>query len=119
MDNNPGESTSESAAWLKAAQQDPEATWDFLKQTQQPMANVEKAIEDAKAKDFVVGAKVRLKGVEEIGEVVGYNTANSGFYSGDRYPIIVRFERGKFEYGVESLELVSKRGSIKKVLKAS
>jgi len=36
----------------------------------------------------------------------GFNTSSIGFYTGDRYPIIVKFKRGTFEYGADDLRLI-------------
>lgn len=63
--------------------------------------------EVAKAKElgFVPGAKARMSHDAEAGEVVGYNQAVGGFYPGSRYPVIIKFERGTFEYSLDQLEL--------------
>jgi len=42
----------------------------------------------------------------EVGEVIGYNTRCHGFYDGERYPVIVEFARGTFEYGIDQLDLI-------------
>jgi len=67
------------------------------------------AIADAKEKGFVIGAKVKLLKDKEVGEVVGYNEATGGFYPGSRYPLIVKFERGTFEYGPGLLKLAKEK----------
>ena len=68
----------------------------------------ENEIAKAKALGFVEGAKVKMSydDKNEIGKVVGYNQSTGGFYPSSRYPVLVKFERGTFEYGLESLELV-------------
>lgn len=79
-----------------------------------PEASVEsvhESTESAQEHGFVIGAKVRLKHrtsleKEEIGEVIDHNKARESFYSGDRYPIRVKFERGEFEYAESDLELI-------------
>jgi hypothetical protein len=104
----PNVSQPEESFWLSALahpNHSRDAVVDLLKATQQPMNEVEKAIKKAKALGFKRGVRVRLHGDSEIGEVVGHNQKDRGFYSGDRYPILVKFEKGTFEYGVESLEL--------------
>jgi len=65
------------------------------------------AITQSIACGFVVGAKVtRTPPSEEVGVVVGYNTSHpSNLYGGSRYPIVVKFDSGRFEYGPESLHL--------------
>jgi hypothetical protein len=67
-----------------------------------------KAIKEAQKRGFVIGAKVKLpySDTPEVGVVVGYNQTPNGFYSGDRYPVLVKFERGTFEYGISEKELV-------------
>lgn len=64
--------------------------------------------EIAKAKElgFVEGAKAKLSHDDEVGEVVGHNEAIGGFYPRSRYPVIIKFKRGTFEYSLDQLELV-------------
>jgi hypothetical protein len=89
-----------------------EQLWDLLKPVFQEMNDpkqkneTQSAITEAKRLGFVPGVRVKLINDDEIGEVEGYNQAVGGFYSGSRYPILVRWERGVFEYGVNDLELV-------------
>lgn len=69
------------------------------------MSKIRDAIMHAITMGFVIGSKVtRTAPSAEVGEVIGYNTSD-GLYNGDRYPIVVKFESGVFEYGVESLDL--------------
>ncbi len=62
------------------------------------------AILEAKKRGFKPGVKVLLQGEIE-GEVVGYNE-EGGFYPTKDYPVIVKSERGIFEYGLDDLELL-------------
>jgi hypothetical protein len=80
---------------------------DFAKDTMVTEEAVEQAIENAKKLGFKVGSEVMMLGDpdKELGEVVRFNTSTIGFGTGDRYPVIVKFERGTFEYSVESLIL--------------
>jgi hypothetical protein len=66
----------------------------------------DKAIQEAKENGFVIGKKVKLTHDKEIGIVVGYNENPISGYPTARYPIMVQFERGKFEYTVRELKLV-------------
>ncbi len=111
MGNTEKSSPSEAALWLGAIvgvrdEKEREQLHDLLKSTKQPEGVVEKAIQQARANGFVEGADVRMKGYPEVGKIVRHNTVSWGFYSGDLYSIVVEFERGTFEYGEESLELV-------------
>ena len=96
---------------LPKTKQAAEDLWDQLKPMWEEMNNpkeangVNKAIEEAKALGFVPGAEVTLNSDDEVGRVVGYNEAVGGFYSGSRYPIIVEFERGTYEYSLTDLVL--------------
>lgn len=67
-------------------------------------AKMEHAFLDAIAHGFVIGAKVTRLISTEVGEVLGLNTTD-GIYHGERYPIVVKFESGIFEYAVSDLEL--------------
>lgn len=82
--------------------------WDMAKETKVNPDNVMKAINEAKNLGFDIGEKVIMKGdpFDEEGEILRFNSSSIGFSSGDRYPIIVKFERGTFEYSVDSLILV-------------
>ncbi len=71
--------------------------------------NTKAAVDRARAAGFIPGASVRMIDNPEVGQVVGYNEALDGVYPGNRYPIVVQFERGTFEYGVESLELADQK----------
>jgi len=81
---------------------------DFVKETKVEPTSVHEAIKQSKALGFEPGKKVMMKGDidKEVGKVVKFNISTVGFYTGDRYPIIVKFERGTFEYGPDSLMLV-------------
>lgn len=98
-----------------AFRKNPERTWDAVKSLHQDMRGreptpeaVAEAVKFAQEAGFVLEAPVRLQGNVngEIGKVAGYNERTAGFYPGTRYPILVKFERGTFEYGPEVLELV-------------
>lgn len=64
------------------------------------------------------GKKCKIKHTSHIGEVVGPNTSEHGFYPGGRFPVYVKIlESGmesavgqKFEYGLEQVELVPEEG---------
>ena len=81
---------------------------DLAKDTKTTTKSIKKAIHDSKAKGFKIGKGVMLKHdpSNEIGKVVNFNTSTVGFYTGDYYPIIVKFERGTFEYGLNSLTII-------------
>jgi len=64
------------------------------------------AIREAKKIGFVIGVKTKILNDDEVGVIVGYNNDTSGFYPGSRYPILVKFERGTFEYAPGDLKLV-------------
>lgn len=89
-----------------------ERLWETLKPLveglKEPDGERKMSNEVAKAKEmgFVPGARVKLSHDREVGEVVGYNEAIGGFYPGSRYPVLIKFERGTFEYGLESIKLV-------------
>jgi len=77
---------------------------DLVKQTKVSKEDVDEAIKDAKSKGFEIGTRVIFfDDHTDIGKVVKFNTSTIGFYTGDRYPIIVKFERGTFEYDAECL----------------
>jgi len=86
-----------------------EKLWDTLKplieELKEPDGEKKMSNEVAKAKElgFVPGAKVKLSHDAEVGEVVSYNKAIGGFYPGSRYPVLIKFERGTFEYTLEQL----------------
>lgn len=88
-----------------------EKLWDTLKplieEMKEPDGEKKMSNEVAKAKElgFVPGAKAKLSHDPEIGEVLGYNEAIGGFYPGSRYPVIIKFERGTFEYSLEQIKL--------------
>jgi hypothetical protein len=62
--------------------------------------DIEGRIKESKRRGFVVGAKARIIGDSEIGEIVGYEE------SGRRYTVKVKFKRGIFSYTIRELELV-------------
>ena len=64
----------------------------------------DKAIRKAQDLGFKPGVKVLLQG-EDVGEVVGYNK-EGGFYPTKDYPVVVKSDRGIFEYGLDDLELL-------------
>ena len=86
--------------------------WDELKplinEMKEPDGKKKTENEIAKAKElgFVPGAKVKLSHDPEVGEMVEYNEETGGFYPGSRYPVIIKFERGTYEYSLEQLVLV-------------
>lgn len=65
-----------------------------------------KAIREVKKMGFVIGTKAKISNDDEAGVIVGYNNNTDGFYPGSRYPILVKFERGTFEYAPDDLKLV-------------
>jgi hypothetical protein len=70
---------------------------------------ISQAIDEAVAAGFTVGTKVILKGhPSDVGEVIKHrHNATEMLYDGVRYPLLVKFpNRGTFEYGIESLEIV-------------
>ncbi len=67
------------------------------------------AIQAAKELGFIPGAKVKLSHGPEVGEIVGYNESVGGFYPGSRYPVLIEFKRGTFEYVTDQLRLVKKK----------
>ena len=81
--------------------------WDIVKNSKTAITEVGIAIEDAQRLGFASGKKVMLSNdpIREVGVVTGFNTSTVGFYTGDRYPIIVKWKRGTFEYGAGSLTL--------------
>lgn len=81
---------------------------DIAKNTKKTNMSVNQAIHKSKEKGFKVGKRVILNHDpdKEVGEVVDFNTSTIGFYTGDRYPIIVKFERGTFEYNPDNLTLI-------------
>ena len=87
-------------------EQELENLWDLIKQTKTANSIVEESIKKAKEAGFYPGCKVKMKGDDEIGEMVGFNISNLGFYTGDRYPLLVKFERGIFEYSHEQFEVI-------------
>lgn len=95
--------------------EDADRLWDTVKplieQTQEKGgdAKLNELLEKAKKLGLVPGAKVKLWHDDEIGEIMGYNTSIGGFYSGTRYPIVVKFERGTFEYSIEGLKLIKNK----------
>lgn len=86
-----------------------ERTYNLFKEMQAKRpstATVDKAILSVMQQGYVEGAGVTLWNMAEVGTIVGYNRTSGGHYPGDRYPLIVRFQRGTFEYGTEGLKLV-------------
>jgi hypothetical protein len=83
-------------------------TWDLTKSTIVSKKIIRRVINTSKEKGFIIGEKVILSDDEdkEIGEIVAFNTCTIGHYTGDRFPIVVKFERGAFEYNRESLTLI-------------
>ena len=68
--------------------------------------DVQEAIEESQKAGYKIGIKVTLRDDNEVGEIISYNQTTSGFYPGDRYPLIVKFpKRGTFEYGINSLDI--------------
>ncbi|MFZ2193650.1 MAG: hypothetical protein WAV31_05390 [Candidatus Moraniibacteriota bacterium] len=100
---------------LPKTPEDAEKLWNALKplieEMKEPDGEKKMSNEVAKAKGlgFVPGAKAKLSHDAEVGEVVGYNEAVGGFYPGSRYPVIIKFDRGTFEYSLEQLELVGEK----------
>ena len=100
--------------YLELAKTDEDRAVDQVRQMMKGMNRpeggslAEKAIREAKRRGFVIGARAKLpySDTPEVGVVVGYNQKANGFYSGDRYPVLVKFERGTFEYGISENELV-------------
>jgi len=100
---------------LPKTPEEAEKLWNTLKPLveglKEPDGEKKMSNEVAKAKElgFVPGAKAKLSHDAEVGEVVGYNEAVGGFYPGSKYPVLIKFERGTFEYGLEQLELVDEK----------
>ena len=69
---------------------------------------VELAIKEAKEQGFTEGRKVCLAGDAEgeQGEIIGYNTRTHSLYNGVRYPVLVKWARGVFEYSTDGLILI-------------
>lgn len=95
-------------AAIKGCENETELTQvcDLIKEMKKPLEAVTNAVADSIAQGFIIGKKVKMVGDDEVGEIMKYNLSTVGFYTGDRYPIIVKFKRGTFEYSVESLTLV-------------
>jgi hypothetical protein len=97
---------------LPKTPEEAEKLWDALKplmkELKEPDGDEKMNNEVTKAKElgFIEGVKAKLSHTPEIGEVVGYNEAVGGFYPGSRYPVLIKFERGTFEYSLDQLELV-------------
>lgn len=107
---------------LLAAAIDPKTTnqaygiFQALKKEQhanQKRTTIADEIEAAKKAGFVVGAKVtrplggRKPGPDDVGEVVGYNTSEFGFYNGFENPVRVKFPNTTDVYPYKNyLELV-------------
>lgn len=81
---------------------------DLIKGTEVKTEAVRAAIEDAQRQGFASGKGVILNHdpTKEVGKVIKFNSSTIGFYTGDRYPIVVKFERGTFEYSADNLTLV-------------
>jgi len=80
---------------------------DLIKDTRVTKETVNTAVEKAKSQGFAIGSKVMFYNDKtDIGEVVAFNTSTMGFGTGDRYPVIVKFERGTFEYGTDCLTIL-------------
>ena len=67
---------------------------------------VQRAIDEAKKAGYVKGVKVKHIADNEVGEIVGYNRKINGDNPGDKYPVTIKFERGRVSYGIKSLEIV-------------
>lgn len=69
---------------------------------------IDKQIQQLKAEGFDEGIGVRMVATpERKGTIVGFNRNQSGFYSADRYPLLVRWsgEKEVFEYSKEFLTI--------------
>lgn len=61
-------------------------------------------------KGMVPGARVRRKGVKQgspvyndVGIILGFNTVLTGDFPAHQFPLIVEFERGVFQFGVNDV----------------
>ncbi|MFC1617803.1 hypothetical protein ACFL2B_00820 [Patescibacteria group bacterium] len=81
---------------------------EFARDLEVPDGEMKTANEIAKAQEqgFTIGAKVKLSHLPEVGEIVGYNEEAGGLFPGSRCPVIIKFERGEFEYSLDQAELV-------------
>jgi len=78
---------------------------DLIKGTRVTKEAVEASIEKAKQLGFKEGGKVIFNNDKtDVGVMLRFNTSTVGFYTGDRYPLIVKFERGTFEYETDSIQ---------------
>jgi len=83
-----------------------EQLWGFVKETKVTKKDVETSIKEAQKAGFHIGCKVRMHGDDEIGEMIDFNKSSIGLYTGDRFPIIIKFDRGTFEYNHKQFEIV-------------
>ncbi|MBI4114694.1 MAG: hypothetical protein HY445_02530 [Candidatus Niyogibacteria bacterium] len=72
-------------------------------------AKTKNAIAEAKKRGFRPGTKAKLTHENEVGEVIGYNETADGPYPGSRYPILIKFKRGTYEYDLDQLELIKEK----------
>jgi hypothetical protein len=81
-----------------------EQVYELVKETKVTEKAVANAIKEAQRKGIKVGGKVMFYGDKtDIGKVLRFNTSTVGFYTGDRYPVVVEFKRGTFEYEIDGL----------------
>lgn len=71
------------------------------------LAEITSKIKKVRKDGFIIGKRVTLKADQKHqGVIVGYNEKSFGFYSGNKYPIIVKLDNGsEFEYDEDSLIL--------------
>lgn len=83
---------------------------DLFKETKVPLDIVKDKIEQCKEAGFDIGSKVIMASdpKKEIGKVLRFNETSAGFYTGSRYPLVVEFKRGTFQYALEEMILVER-----------
>ncbi len=81
---------------------------DLAKTTTVSSDSVKKAIRECEQQGFKPECKVMMVGDpdKEIGKLIKFNNSTIGFYAGNQYPMIVKFDRGTFEFGIDELTLI-------------